>query len=68
MPVNKYSDKEKKRIMDRYWEMKLSDPGLSLRQFAGMQGIGYYTFRDWYRDPRYNRFWSMRYENPTYCH
>lgn len=36
--------------------------GTSLRDYAAKIDVRYYTFRDWYRDPRINKRYSERHE------
>jgi len=50
------------KMVDLFWAEKAKDPGLSIRVFSCLHNIRYYTFRDWYRDPMYNRYWASRNE------
>ena len=51
---------DRKAIVDEFWKLKGLDPGLSIREFANLKNIKYYTFRDWFRDRRYNSKWQER--------
>lgn len=50
-----YTMEMKKKAVEDFWNQKDKDNLLSIRTYAALIGVPYYTFRDWYRDPRYNR-------------
>lgn len=50
-----YTIEMKKKAVEDFWNQKDKDNLLSIRTYAALIGVPYYTFRDWYRDPRYNR-------------
>lgn len=56
-----YTIEMKKKAVEDFWNQKDKDNLLSIRTYAALIGVPYYTFRDWYRDPRYNgRFFCSR--------
>ena len=55
--IEKFSDEEKKRMVSQFLRRNEED-GIGLERYAALIGISRYTFRDWYRDPRYNEKWS----------
>ena len=57
----KYSEEEKKKLVGTFLKRR-KEEGISMRMFAGSVGIPYYTFRDFYHDPKYNPDWENRYE------
>ena len=50
-----YTIAMKKKAVEDFWNQKDKDNLLSIRTYAALIGVPYYIFRDWYRDPRYNR-------------
>jgi len=48
--MNKYTDEEKEHYVVTLLAIRSAMPKMSIRSFAAMVGIKYYTFRDWYRD------------------
>ena len=61
MKQRRYSEEEKLNLVSEFLRRR-SEEGISIRQFAGEKDIHYYTFRDFYRDPKYNPEWEGRYE------
>lgn len=53
---------DRKALVDEYWKMKEFNPRLSIREFSNIKNLKYYTFRDWFRDWRYNSKWSSTYD------
>lgn len=64
-----YTIEMKKKAVEDFWNQKDKDNLLSIRNYAALIGVPYYTFRDWYRDPRYNRrFFCTRMPNQKQTH
>lgn len=56
-----YTKEMREKSLENFWKQKDEDNLLSIRTYAALIGVPYYTFRDWYRDPRYNkRFFCTR--------
>lgn len=56
-----YTKENRKEAVENFWRRRDEGEYLSVRTYAALIGIPYYTFRDWYRDPRYNgRFFYSR--------
>lgn len=64
MKQSAYTSEMKAACIEAFWKRKDIDPLHSIRDHAAASGVPYYTFRDWYRDPRYNARFSRRHE---YC-
>ena len=59
-----YTNEMQKRAVKEFWKKKDEDSSFSIRTYSALIGVPYYTFRDWYRDPRYNgRFFYSRVMN-----
>ena len=61
MKQKRYSEETKMELVRSFLKRR-DEEGISMRQFAGENNIPYYTFRDFYRDPKYNPEWENRYE------
>lgn len=48
--MNKYTETEKEHYVVTLLAIQSTEAKMSIRAFAAMVGIKYYTFRDWYRD------------------
>jgi len=48
--MSKYTKEEKERYVVTLLAIRSTKAKMSIRAFAAMIGIKYYTFRDWYRD------------------
>lgn len=48
-----YNDENKRNFIERF-RAERNQSFVSIRAFANRNGIPYYTFRDWYRDERFN--------------
>ena len=48
--MNKYTEAEKEHYVVTLLAIRSTKAKMSIRAFAAMVGIKYYTFRDWYRD------------------
>lgn len=46
----KYAQDQKDKLVRIYFELQKSGVPVSIRSYAAMAGVKYYTFRDWYRD------------------
>lgn len=55
--ASRYTDDEKRRMVADY--LKKRKKGTTLTSYASICGISKYTFRDWFRDPRYNPEWEV---------
>lgn len=49
-----YSKEEKDQFVKKYFELQRSEVPVSVRSYAALIGVKYYTFRDWYRDYKAN--------------
>ena len=55
MKQRRYTDEEKRYHVESFLRLKKEDPGYySIRRYANEHEMRYYTYRDWYRDYRYN--------------
>lgn len=64
-----YTKEMRKKAVEDFWKQKDEYKPLSIRTYAALIGVPYYTFRDWYRDPRYNEhFFISRKPNQTHSH
>ncbi len=48
--MEKFTQERREEIVRRYFALLGSDSAVSIRTYAAMVGVKYYTFRDWYRD------------------
>lgn len=48
--MNKYTEAEKEHYVMTLLAIRSTKAKMSIRAFAAMVGIKYYTLRDWYRD------------------
>lgn len=60
MRQRRYTEEAKALLVSQFLAQREAY-GISLRAFAGINGIPYYTMRDMYRDPRFNQKWKDRY-------
>lgn len=60
--ATRFSDEEKRRMVEAFIEYQRKDR-TTLEAYAAHIGIPYYTFREWYRDPRYNPEWYRRHSS-----
>ena len=60
--ATKFSDEEESRMIENFLK-KQRETGISIEAYASLIGIPRYTFRDWYRDPRYNPEWEDKHPN-----
>jgi len=59
---------DRKALVDEFWRLKGLNPSLSVRAFSNLKNIKYYTFRDWFRDRRYNSKWKESIEERMEIH
>lgn len=54
----RYTEEFRKNTVDRFLAQEEGAEPVSMREFAAMNGLKYYTLRDWVRDERYRRKYS----------
>ncbi len=45
-----YAKEEKDRLVRKFFDLQETGDPISVRRYAALAGVKYYTFRDWYRD------------------
>lgn len=56
--ATKFTDEEKKRMVSRFLDER-KRTGIGVERYSAIIGVPRYTFRDWYRDPRFNPEWDV---------